>query len=476
MHGKMKAADPDAQQKKRFEKRIEAQTSEAKVNEVFMTRCVCGKDCCQTFPKDHIVELRKEYYGMDNNAKVTQIFTYFENRDDSMAQSGQFVLKGKVICKQAFWTILGIAKSTFYGYERDYANGSRVGWHGNKGTKKSRMPTMEFRSQLEALLKTLGEAMPHLRYSGMHGTSQIMYKLPSCYNKQEIYDEVAQILTLEGKKPIAHTAFYKLWREHFANYSFHSRSAFAKCEVCTTLKELLMKEKRSEVRKRYERQREKHMQEQMSRRALYYAARVMAKKEPEDHLCIIHDKMDQGKTGIPKLLNTLKSMASGCKPLPMALTGMITHGWEPGVFAHFSLTGLWPSDPDFTITSIVKCLRDLESYSGDKSGDLLFVSQEETKPFFSALLDREAFEIGYLKEKKHSIDRYCDNDNIGASSNIGSSPSTPQFKKLPKHFHLQMDNSAKDNKNQTMIAFASELIKRRIFETVTLCFLMVCYT
>ncbi len=142
---------------------------------------------------------------------------------------------------------------------------------------------------------------------------------------------------------------------------------------------------------------------------------------------------------------------------------MIPHGWELGIFAHFSLTGLWPSDPDFTITSIVKCLRDLEGYVGDKSGDLLFVSQEDTKPLFSALLDRAAFEIGYLKEKKHSMDRYHGNDNIRASLNADSSSSTPQLKKLPKHFHLQMDNSAKDNKNQTMIAFASKLVKRGIF-------------
>ena len=118
----------------------------------------------------------------------------------------------------------------------------------------------------------------------------------------------------------------------------------------------------------------------------------------------------------------------------------------------------------------------MEDYSGDKSGDLCFVLQEGTKPLFSALLDKTAFEAEYLKEKKHSMDRYCGKDNIGASSNIGSSSSTPQFKKLPRHFHLQMDNSAKDNKNQTMIAFASELVKRGIFETVTLCFLMPGHT
>ncbi|KAL3688472.1 hypothetical protein R1sor_014781 [Riccia sorocarpa] len=47
------------------------------------------------------------------------------------------------------------------------------------------------------------------------------------------------------------------------------------------------------------------------------------------------------------------------------------------------------------------------------------------------------------------------------------------FKPLPPVFMLQMDNSAKDNKNVHVLAFCSELVIRGVFETVEVNFLMV---
>ncbi|KAL3676823.1 hypothetical protein R1sor_026771 [Riccia sorocarpa] len=43
------------------------------------------------------------------------------------------------------------------------------------------------------------------------------------------------------------------------------------------------------------------------------------------------------------------------------------------------------------------------------------------------------------------------------------------FKKLPPTFMLQMDNSAKDNKNIHVLAFCSELVIRGVFENVEVC-------
>ncbi|KAL3682625.1 hypothetical protein R1sor_000647 [Riccia sorocarpa] len=50
------------------------------------------------------------------------------------------------------------------------------------------------------------------------------------------------------------------------------------------------------------------------------------------------------------------------------------------------------------------------------------------------------------------------------------------FKKLPPIFMLQMDNSAKDNKNQQVLAFCSELVIRGVFEIVEVNFLLVGHT
>ena len=54
--------------------------------------------------------------------------------------------------------------------------------------------------------------------------------------------------------------------------------------------------------------------------------------------------------------------------------------------------------------------------------------------------------------------------------------SSSSFKPFPKHLVLQIDNLAKDNQNQTKLAFCSDLVARGIFETVTIGFLMKGHT
>lgn len=49
-------------------------------------------------------------------------------------------------------------------------------------------------------------------------------------------------------------------------------------------------------------------------------------------------------------------------------------------------------------------------------------------------------------------------------------------KPLPRHLTLQMDNSMKDNKNQIVMAFCSDLVTRGVFETMVMSFLMVGHT
>ncbi|CAM6084988.1 unnamed protein product [Calypogeia fissa] len=79
---------------------------------------------------------------------------------------------------------------------------------------------------------------------------------------------------------------------------------------------------------------------------------------------------------------------------------MLVHGRDPGAYAHFSLTGLWPADPDFTISSIAKLLRDIESFAGDKSRNLVLSGGMSNVPIFRSLLNRESFDTGYLREEK----------------------------------------------------------------------------
>ncbi|KAL3684121.1 hypothetical protein R1sor_002143 [Riccia sorocarpa] len=155
--------------------------------------------------------------------------------------------------------------------------------------------------------------------------------------------------------------------------------------------------------------------------------------------------------------------------MKQASVGMLTHGREPSAYCHLSVTGLWPGDPNFTISSLAKCLRDLEEMaeSDDHTGDLARTTS--TLPFFNSLLDQTAF-IASM-----GTDGAVDSTYLRNVQNVGDNVRRP-FKPLPPVFMLQMDNSAKDNKNVHVLAFCSELVIRGVFEIVEVNFLMVGHT
>ncbi|KAL3676878.1 hypothetical protein R1sor_026826 [Riccia sorocarpa] len=146
---------------------------------------------------------------------------------------------------------------------------------------------------------------------------------------------------------------------------------------------------------------------------------------------------------------------------------MLTHGREPGAYCHLSVTGLWLGDPNFTVSSLARCLRDLEQMddTGDHIGDL--ARRTSAIPLFTSLLDQATFtaSLGRQGATDSSFLPFIGNGNM---QNGRDNVQIPPLKPLPHVFMLQMDNSAKDNKNIHVLAFCSELVIRK--------FLMVGHT
>ena len=470
---KRKPLDENAKKEQMALKKSAAHITDEAIAQALAHKC-CLRECCRYANRERIVEERKDYYGMSLADRRSYILDQLRNLPTEIFDAGDMVFDTKIICREAYWKIYGFSKSSFYNYMTDFQKGIKRGYHGNTLSKKPRDATMQARAILSSILNILGEAMPHRIYEGEHGNSSTIFVLPSCYSKMDIFEELLSKMEIHDIS-ISKDAFYKLWRNNFENFKFHKTSAFAKCEECTRLKEMLMREKRVKERLELEKRRELHMNEQMSRRNVYYANRILAQERPEEYLCLIHDKMDQAKTYIPKMANQIKKLQmASVNPLPVALTGMLTHGREPGCYAHLSVNGIWPGDPDFTVTSLAKCLRDLEDFNGDHSGDLRSDSTSTKEdPFFSSLLQSDAFIATNLAMKKQNIERF-----IGGSEETGHIQlhGPKKFKALPRHLRLQLDNSAKDNKNQTMMAFCSELVSRGVFETIEMSFLKVGHT
>ena len=211
------------------------------------------------------------------------------------------------------------------------------------------------------------------------------------------------------------------------------------------------------------------MKQQKSCRSLYYTWHTFLETQPQKYVCIIHDKMDQKKTAIPRLRVLPKGVDSGYN-LPIALIGMITHGHAEGHYGHFILNGLWPSDPNLTIGSIASCLHNLERMDKHPLGDLVTNGLPRSNvSLLHALNSRTALDDHKMSDGKDPIVEPCINE--GDSVNLDS-----MFQNLPENLLLQLDNCAGENKNRYLFAYLSLLVARGALKTVQLGFLMVGHT
>ncbi|KAL3697324.1 hypothetical protein R1sor_011400 [Riccia sorocarpa] len=437
-------------------KRASVQTTDEQIRGVQRTTC-CGEMCCRKVTLEVIRRCRLDYFGLPHDEREEYIHTRLHMRHQTTIEEGKHIIDQKLICKKAFWTIYGFSKSKYYDMMGQASKCVVRGYHGNQRRPKPRGNSIEADVVLRQLLEQLAEPMPHMQYIQADGSSGILYMLPSCYNKLSIMNELNLKLKSLGGEGISKSRFYKQWTDNFENFRFHQKGAFAKCDTCVELKLKLMNERRPEAWRPIEEERNKHMSEQMSQRNVYYAKRTLAKTQPERYLCLIHDKMDQNKTNIPRLADNMKKLhVGGCIPLPISLIGMLTHGREPCAYCHLSVTGLWLGDPNFTVSSLARCLRDLEQMDDtrDHIGDLARTTS--VVPLFTSLLDQAAFtaSLGRQGATDSSFLPFVGNGNMqSARDNV----QRPPFKPLPSVFMLQMDNSAKDNKNIHVLAFCSEL-------------------
>jgi hypothetical protein len=139
---------------------------------------------------------------------------------------------------------------------------------------------------------------------------------------------------------------------------------------------------------------------------------------------------------------------------------MLIHRHGDGAYAYYS-KALWPIDSNFTISSPCHVLRALERAPIKHSKELFRAPPHNS--FFDALL----YGKSQCSSSIPSLEGYDD---------VPSPPLRRPAVPLPKRLYLQLDNSAKDNKNRFVMAFYSLLTARGIFKEVTVGFLIVGHT
>lgn len=249
-------------------------------------------------------------------------------------------------------------------------------------------------------------------------------------------------------------------KEYFRNVEVKAvGSNFSKCTECDFLVELIAKYPRgSDEWQSLTEDRTRHLNYQRACRNIYYGWTTQSIQSPTEFLCIIHDKMDTSKTAIPRMQRITKATA-GLGQIPISCTGMLTHGHGDGAYAHYA-TALWPGDPNFTISSLCRVFRALER-----------LPVRESKALFEAPPQNEFFEA-LMHGSSRCIPSIPPSRDEPLTPPLPGRPAVP----LPKKLYLQLDNSAKDNKNRFLLAFCSLLTARRIFKEVTVGFLIVGHT
>jgi len=368
---------------------------------------------------------------------------------------------GNIICKKAWYKIHKIPQSTFYNYQHYFQHVKIKAIHGNTNTCKARAHTVAAIKILHKIAMDNSDFSPNQTHQVEEdGTSAPLRLLPLTYTQKSLLKEINEALQKLNYPSISQSTMRKIWNAKFRDVAFSKNTNFSKCSECIVLKAQMKSPTKKELEERARSRLKKPNKIVMFGRYRYYTHRIMSEKFPKEYLSVIHDKMDKTKTSIPRL--HVKSKSIVATNLGLSLRGMLTHGHKVGGFGYFSLPFVHMGS-QFTITSLAKCLRDLEDPQMDMYGDLLYESGISRIPLTNALLDT-------------SIYSKCQGYKDDFISHGSSKIQNVDFKPLPPHLLLQLDNAASDNKNRYLFMFLSLLTAVGVFITIEVGFLPVGHT
>ncbi|KAL3676034.1 hypothetical protein R1sor_025982 [Riccia sorocarpa] len=423
--------NPEVLLQRRLNQKKMSMCTPDKISECLRFTCTCSRECMRKVDKKDIIDERSFFYNEPYTRRVEYILSKF---DHPGFEEGYMLFRTLEVCKKTFYTLYGFVKQTFYNYKKAYTMGQTVGFHGNSGKYFSWKRFLVAGGK--SFFQQTAEPLPH-KESINENIDGIVYKLPKALSRDDVYREILGKMEAVGMTAISRVAFDNLWKKEFPNYGMHNSNAFAKCLLCVKFTTMLQRERRSAERAKLELDREKHLKHQMSGRTVYYSHIELSTSSPSLYLSFIHDAMDLAKTIIPRLCDKVKTLMGSVQPLPLKVIRILNHGHEPRVVAHLG-------DPHFT--------------------------DQTSHPLFNALMDDEVFNTTVLAKKRQSKEEFfqmegTENSELQASTRM-----------LPPNLYIQLDNSAKDNKNWAMMAFCSELVARGCCKMITMSFIVVGHT
>ena len=271
-----------------------------------------------------------------------------------------------------------------------------------------------------ATIRFIAWMVQHVEIFGQDAPDEITKIMSSAFKKRELY----QTYVNETQAPrIKLSTFYSHLKTKFGlqrpnqklpNVRFSKYTTHTRCDTCVTL-DRLQRTSRTQEHLLYCRAlRYKHRERFGKARQAIANLKQLSLSFPNEFLTIHCDDMDNQKSMLPRIMEPGKAL-SGCYKIPTKLTGTIT------------TSGLFPTGRNVAFF-----------YNHDEFEN---GSNKMVSVLYKLLLR-------FLNE----------------------------FKFLPRHLNLCLDNCFKENKNRYLFAFLASLVELNVFTEVTVNYLLVGHT
>jgi hypothetical protein len=232
---------------------------------------------------------------------------------------------------------------------------------------------------------------------------------------------------------------------------------------------------------------ETHLQIQQGERSMADLHCKKAVSNPNDYLTIFMDGMDQAKTAVPHLSSQKPKWLDGITPWKVHVTGVMAFGPQK-TFAYLNYDHI-KSCAALSIHVLDDVLRRLWEYIGNEiAGRPQPKQPEDDIQDLPLPKDGEEKDGGSTGDVHHHLSSSSSTPAAAAVTDavppaVTAAPvqrpppkDPPPYTRYPENLYLVMDNSAKDNKNNAVFRYLALLVKRGIFKTVQVNFLLVGHT
>lgn len=321
----------------------------------------CSQGCCQHFPRRIALEAREKFWAKSYAMRKEDEIKAIVNALQLTTGEKILVIEGRAVCLEAWRIIHGRGRSQFYELKKAVRHGLRISTHGNLGKRRMSERVSQAMVTLTHIIDTAADHHPSKRRTMEDNSRQVLRELPKSLTWESIRNKINDVNTECGLGPVSQSLVSFLHNKHFRDVVIHKKgNNFSKCTICSELQERKARlTGLKEELEQYRADEKAHHDEHSEGRLLYHAWRTQSIQNPKSFLCIIHDKMDHGKTALPSFPNCPKLLAGKMK-FPITVTGILTHGHGPRAIAQYS-PGVWPCGPNPIIGSLDSILRMLEN-------------------------------------------------------------------------------------------------------------------